>query len=98
MKAGCICDLRVKPCLYPDIRAQWRNVYFDLVNKFSQIAELHECAFMYAAVLTENQRMLKTFRDPNTPIIHEKIDEFGPTTCLPGLPSASKVANKAAAM
>ena len=93
VKAGCIADLRVKPRLDPKIRLQWRSVYFDLVNKFANIEELHECAFMYAAVLNGNDRMMKTFKDPNAPIIHEKIDEFWTYNLFAKLPFGFKFNN-----
>lgn len=76
VKTGCISDLRVRSGLPADIREQWRNIYFELVNNFSRIKELNECKFVHAIVLSENERMLRTFRDPNVPIRHEKIDDF----------------------
>jgi N-acetylglutamate synthase-like GNAT family acetyltransferase len=86
VKTACISDLRVRPGLPEEIREQWRNIYFDLVNHFRSIKELHQCKFMHAIVLSENERILRTFRDPDLPIRHEKMDDFSTYNLLGRLP------------
>ena len=93
VKAGYFSDLRVQAKLPTHIRTQWRNVYFELINNFSTIAELCECSFLYSVLLNENDRMLKIFKNQSAPVSHEKIDEFWTYNLLGRLPVPFRMNN-----
>jgi hypothetical protein len=92
-QTGYFSDLRIKPNLPSSIRAQWRGVYYEIVNNFKVIDELASCDFLYAVVFSENQRMQQIFSDQSVPVIHEKIGEFWTYNLLARLPRLFRLKN-----
>ncbi len=69
-------DLRISPTLNAKIRIRWKKCYSDLIKCFKEIDEFKSVAFLYTAILEDNQAAMRSLLKNNDDLIYHELSSY----------------------